>query len=151
MKSNKEIKNLSTEDSIKEIFERLNDLSEEVTETKYDYGEWCIKFDNLVNQLKSEILQKIKELENENKKLEWAKKYLNKEIYILNPEEWKQVEQLKKFYIENNQLKSQLKDQTGIKERIEELEIGLKENPDLIGEYLSRISELKSLLENEVK
>jgi predicted transcriptional regulator len=66
MKSNKEIKNLSIEanplkDSLKEIFERLNDLSEEVTETKYDYGEWGIKFDTLVNQLKSEILEKLKD------------------------------------------------------------------------------------------
>ena len=32
-----------------------------------------------------------------------------------------------------------------IDKRIEELEQGLKENPDLTGEYLSRIEELQSL------
>ena len=131
MKQNKEIKeNLLAEaelpkDSSKDILEKFE--KEFIEE---NYTDIMINgFDNAFfsitgkewNQLKSEIQQKIKELENENKKLEWAKKYLNKEIYILNPEEWKQVEQLKKFYIENNKLKSQLNSQTEkIKERIEE-------------------------------
>jgi len=111
MKSNKEInepfgKSFTKTDDIKEIFEKfekLNDLSEDVTETKYDYGEWVIKFDNLVNQLKSQILQKIKELEEQieikNNKLSRYSLMLfekDKEIKELN-------QKIKEFYLKQNE------------------------------------------------
>jgi uncharacterized protein YukE len=162
MKSNKEIKGTFRKSSIKTenidgmmiietVLNRLISIQktkEGKQQLKKFYANhkpiMIITLTEIMKETSNQYNQKIKELEHEIDRLKSSKRWYSEEqIGEFHTQINKQSEEI-------NQLKSKLNSQTGkIKERIKELEIGLKENPDLIGEYLSRISELKSLLESE--